>query len=258
MDSKQEQELVRMVQQIAKSEAMQHAGKLYEFGLQNAKAGLLSIAIPQLQATLEVGDPFYSGYALLILANVYKQIKDQPKEFETLKKLISLPVESRRFVDPEGLGIAYLRLGDADSAVTQYSLAIRLNGENVSRMANLAEALLVQGNFEAALAVTNKLVAQASVDHMIVGRILKGACLWFIGQKAEAASEFQFVGDFLVSAGSVPPSLNWDFRDSEHVISRVELPVARSVIEVLRGKTDFATFREKWLQTSGQTQLSHS
>ena len=242
-----------MVRQIAKSEAMQHAGKLYDFAFQSFKSNAFAFAIPQLQATIEVGDPLYLASALWLLALTYRRLKDRENERDVLSKILSLPPETRRFVGPEELGIAHMRLGDANAAAVQYSLAIRFNGETPARLANLAEALLVKGDYGLCLTISDKLVSHPEPQLLIIGRIFKGAALWFTGQKKDALAEFQFVGSYLVSVGGIPPNLTWDFGDSERVLNRVESPVAESVLKVLRGKIDFATFRQGWVGTAVAT-----
>jgi tetratricopeptide (TPR) repeat protein len=247
MDPKREELLIEMVQQIAKSEAMQHAGRLYEIALNSYKSGLIAVAVSQLQAAIEIGDPFYVANALWSLAVAYRHLQDKRNETATLERILSLPPESRRFIDPENLGVAHLRIGDARSAVNQYLRAISANGRSISRSANLTEALLVEGDYVQCLEIANTLVSTAEPQYMLVGRIFKGAALWFLDKKDEARTEFQFVGDFLVSAGGIIPGFRWDFSDSEQALSRLDSPQVRSILALLSGKIDFATFRQNWM-----------
>ena len=244
------EELIKLkdlVQRIASNQTMEQAGKLYDHGLANYKSSNYSVSMAQFQAVIETGDPYYMPSAVWMVYTLHRQFKDRPNELATLKRFVSLPPESSRFIDPENLGIAYIKLGDAANAVKHYSLAIKQNGETPARIANLAEAYLVSGDYRNSLELADKLVTQNEVKYLLLGRVFKGASLWFMGQHPQALSEFQFIGSFLASTGGLPANFSWDFRDSAQILDRIESPVIRSVVEVLSGRANFDTFRQSWL-----------
>ena len=251
MDTRQFEEIQRLrkpLEQIASSAAMAMCKMLYELGHAYFQNGNMALSIATLTAASDGGDPFYSATALTLLAQTYRRVQDDAKEMEIYERIVDLPQNFKRFIDPVFLGIVYTRVGKLENARECYGYAHQLSPENLLIEENLAEVLILLGDLPEGLRLAEKLQARPEPRIFLVGRMVKGLGLYLLGQREHATEEFRWVAQYLISQGAVPNDFAWDFRDALKLWNGVDLRIARLVVQVLDRKISFEDFRRGWVE----------
>jgi len=202
-----------------------------------------------MEAVAEIGDPFHTAQALLVLLDVYKKTENPEREGEILKRIVSLPDREKRFISLANLAIAYQKSGLLDDAKQAY-LALQGfgAGEDPGFQANLAELLLLRGELREAAPLIEKLLSRPEPRYVVIGRLMKALCLFLEGRGPGAEEEIKWLGQYLLSMSGMPPDLAWDFRDSAQLLDKMKWPEARLVLQMLTKRLGFDQFRDAWLR----------
>jgi tetratricopeptide (TPR) repeat protein len=242
------QKLQGLMGQVAKAAAMSTGKTLFELGYRHFQSAEWAQSIATLKAASEIGDPYYSANALLLLAEAYRRVQDAKKEVETHKRIADLPEEFKQFIDPVSLGIVYTRVGKLENAGERYAYAHQLSPANPIIEENLAELLILRGDLPEALRLSEGLQARPEPRIFLVARILKALSLFLSGQPEHATEEFRWVAQYLMAQGGVPSDFNWDFRDSQKLWDKVDLKIAQLVVQTLKRRISLEEFRRAWLE----------
>ena len=198
-------------------------------------------------AIVEIGDPFHTANALLILLDVYKKIRSSYREEETLRTIASLPDATKGFIFPGNLALVYQKLGLLDQAKEAYINLAALGGsDDPGIQANFTELLLLRGELREAAPFIAKLVNRPEPKNVVIGRLMSAICLVLEGKKSAAEEEIRWLAQFLLSMPGLPRDFAWDFRDSQRLLDRMTWPEAQLVLQALTKEKGFDEFREEW------------
>ncbi|MFZ0960265.1 MAG: hypothetical protein WAO35_05120 [Terriglobia bacterium] len=261
MDTKDFEEIQKLrgqMEKVARAAVMTTSKTLFDLGNSYRQSGQWALGIATLNAAFEVGDPYYSANALIMLAVIYKLVEDAKKEMETYKRIADLPEEFKQFIDPMQLGVAYTRTGRIEDARERYAYAGQLSPGNHIVEENLAELLILQGELQEGLRLAEKLQARPEAKIFLVGRILKALSLSMLGQPQGASEEIRWVAQYLITQGGVPEDFSWDFRDSQKLWDKVDLKIAQLVVQVLSRRISFDEFRRSWIEIQPPATVGHT
>ncbi|SRR6266446_1372865 len=260
----QAQEAFKVVQQsverIANAQVFETSHAMFDLGNYNFKNGNPAVAVALLERVVALDDPFFATQALILLAQVYRGLGNNEKVSEVHRRVLNLPDSYKAFADPSQLGVMLFRSGDMQAARKHYLAALAFNPNDRSLAANYAEFLLIQGDVQECIRQSEKLATLPSPKNQLVGRLMKGAALFMLGDQKAAEAEFQWIADWVISAGALPPDFSWDFSDARQIWQRLNTRSARLVIELLDKKLDVSEFRGEWqtLYPATETSLEKS
>lgn len=248
--STQEQEDIKAIRdaldRLASAQIFETSKAIYDLGWNNYQRENYAMAISLFERIVELDDPFYSTQALFLIANAYRRRGRAQQEIETYKRISKLPQDHKRFADGASMGNALLRIGDSEAAKQHYLSFLNQYGKDASIEANLAEVLLVRAEFKDCVEWSSRLAEGPMASNQIIGRLLKGSALYFLGDRASATEEFRWIANFLLSLGSIPPDFNWDFGDSKVVLDRLDVPEGSLIIQLLSKRLPYQDFAIRW------------
>jgi tetratricopeptide (TPR) repeat protein len=213
---------------------------------QCANAGNVLQAQALCERVIELNDPLFVSEALFTIAINWHRAGRSELEQKSYQRLLDLPPGSRDLVDPLKWGVSLSRSGHTQEAEEHYLKHLSLAPSNANLQGNLAELLLTMTHYSDCINCSNQLIKAPQVEHQIIGRFFKACALFLQGSRAEAATEFQSIGNILISTGQVPPTFAWDFDDSRQTLNRVELAVGALIIGVLDKTLPFPEFTRRW------------
>ncbi len=219
---------------------------MFELGRGYFDNGHYPMAVSLFERTVSLDDSFYSTQALLYIAEAFKRLGRPKQELETYRRIAELPKDRRGLVPAEGMGVALSRTGNLAAAREFYLEYLSKFGDIVSIEANLSELLLVTKEYKECIEYSSRVAARPTPQHQIIGRLLKGAALYFSGDRTGAVAEFRWIGDYLISINSVPGDFSWDFEDSRAVLEKLTVPEGALVFQLLDKKLEFQEFANKW------------
>ena len=225
----------------------EYAKALYDLALNARKTNSSVQAINVLRRLVEMGDPFYTVFALFNLAQCYDNLDHRDLETEVLKSVISLPKEQQLLMNPGWIALCYQRLGELKTAAEIHGEVLKLVPNDTNTIAAIAELSILQGNLEDAETWARMLRERAEPNYQILGRIIAAFVLALRNKDSESASELFWVGQFIISSGSISPGM-WDYSDLQPLTAKLgaNSPAATLLLETLTGRRPVPEFIEAW------------
>jgi hypothetical protein len=119
-------------------------------------------------------------------------------------------------------------------------------------IASLAELALLDHRLEEAEHWARKLRARGEAPYQILGRMIGALVLMLNKRGNEAGKELEWVGQFLISTGSMQLQA-WDYRDLQPMATEIIGPprpgisgMVHSLFDALTGKIPIPQFTEEW------------
>jgi tetratricopeptide (TPR) repeat protein len=238
--------MMELLQNLTSAQIFQTSRAAFEIAQNYHKNRDISLSVSLFERVVEMADPLFATQALFSLADIWKELEYRDKLNETYKRISELPGERTKFADPSSMGVALTRTGQLDRAERHYRDSLSQYPTNLAVQANFAELLLVRSKFEECIKWSSRIAARQSATYQIVGRVFQGSAFYFLGLEPKASEQFQWVGNHLISVGSIPENFGWEFEDSREVLGKIALPAAVIVIQVLDGRMPFPEFVAKW------------
>jgi tetratricopeptide (TPR) repeat protein len=248
------------VARLASAQVFETSRVMFDLGQSNFQNGNPAIAVALLDRVIGLDDPFFATQALMLLVYIYRGLGNNEKLGETYRKILNLPDSHKASADPAQLGVMLFRSGNIQAARNHYLAALTFNPDDKRLASNYTEFLLIQGEAQECIRRAEKLVTLPSPRFQLVGRLMKGAALFMLGDQKAAEVEFQWIANWVIPAGALPPDFSWDFSDARQIWQRLNSRSARLVIELLDRKLDFVQFCSEWqaLHPSAETSLGKS
>jgi lipopolysaccharide biosynthesis regulator YciM len=229
----------------------EYARVLYEHAALITRGPDIVYAARLLERVIELRDPFYTPFALALLESVYKRLGREDLVEQTIRRVTQLAGDQQILLNPAWVASCYQRTGDTKAAKVILATITKLAPEDPLAMASLSEIALVEGHPDQAYVLSESLRRRPEPAFQILGNTLGAVALIFQGLDDGAAKELSWVGQFLVSTGSVPPS-SWDYRDLRDMITTkargVTAAAAVVLLDALAGKISIADFAPRWSQ----------
>lgn len=225
----------------------EYAKELYELAI-NAQRGNNHVhAIRILERLEETGDPFYTPFALALIAQSYNTLGQRDLQTEVFKRVTKLPKEQQLLLHPGWIALCYQKLGDLKTAKEIHEEVLKLTPHDPNTHAALAEISLLQGNLDEAENWAKKLRERAEPHFQILGRIIGAFALALRNKHDESARELLWVGQFLISTGNIPTG-QWDYSDLQPTVAKLgaNSPAAALLQDVLSGRKTLPEFIEAW------------
>src|SRR5882762_10881889 len=122
----------------------EYAERLYKHADNMQKTGDYVYAIRLLEKLVEVADAFFTPFALVRVAQAYKQIGRRDLETEAFIRITRLPHDQQRLVKPTFLAYSYQRVGNFRAAREIHSEILELAPRDMASIAALAELTLLE------------------------------------------------------------------------------------------------------------------
>jgi tetratricopeptide (TPR) repeat protein len=225
----------------------EYAKALYEHAAKMHQSQDLVYAIPLLERVSQLNDPFYSPFALSLLAQSYHKIKREDLEAEVLKRVTALPEDHQVVLNPRWLAFCYERTGNVKMAAVVLLKCIRINPIDPWLNASLAEIYVLDGRLDDAVAIGQDVIQSPEVKFQIVARMIRGFAFALADKHEQSAKEFLWVAQFLISGKTTPPE-TWDYQDLNPLVSKLgpNTRAADLLISVLSGHSTIQEFIRAW------------
>jgi tetratricopeptide (TPR) repeat protein len=223
---------------------------LYDYAVNVSRGQDTVHAIGLLERLVEIGDPFYTPFALSLLAQNYKKLGRDDLEMQTRKRVTKLPKDQQLLLHPSWVAACYQKNGDLKAAGDILAQILKLTPHDPDIAAGVAEISLIEGNPDKALALTEALRQRAEPGYQILGRTIGAFAYALRGEYEQSARELSWIGQFLISSGSVPIG-QWDYRDLKESLASKMGPNARAanlLLDALTGKKPLADFAPAWAE----------
>jgi len=206
---------------------------------------------PLLEKTVALGHPYYTAFALSLLADAYKKVGRADLELETFARIVALPLDQKALIDPRWAATCYQKLGDYPSAHAVLSEALKIVPNEPDMIAALCEVSLFGGNFDEVDELAKNLSERPVPKYQILGRLMEAFGLALRGRHDESAKILQWIGQYVIAGRVIPPE-TWDYRDLRQLLDKMgtSAPVAGLVLDVLSGKNNPAEFARLWNQNA--------
>lgn len=229
----------------------EHAKALYDLATVSQSAGNHVHAIRVAGKLVEINEPFYTPFALALQMRSYALLGRGDLAIETGKRVIRLPEEQQRLLNPSFLSLCYQRSGDIKRAKEIYTETFELTPDDPSVVAALAELSLLDGSPKEAEHWASKLRGRAEPKFQILGRVIGALVLLLNNKPDEAGRELHWVAQFI--SGGTFQLQDWDYRDLQPVALKTAGPprpgipgMVHSLFDALTGKIPIAQFVEEW------------
>jgi tetratricopeptide (TPR) repeat protein len=225
----------------------EHADALYNHATNMEKARDYVYAIRLLERLVEIDDPFYTPFALVRIAQNYKQIGRLDLEAEAFTRITRLPPEQQRLVKPGLLALCYQRVGNLGAARKIHGEILVLTPHDPGSVAALAELFVLEGNPVEAERHATELRESPEPAYQILGRLIAAFVLAFRDMHDAAGKELYWVGQFLISSGNVPLG-TWDYGDLQPLTAKTgrNAKAFNTILDVLNGNMALPEFIEQW------------
>src|SRR5882762_10274906 len=227
----------------------EYAKALYEFAVAVGRGPDTPYAIRLFEKLTEIGDPFYTPFALTFLDANYRKLGLNDLELRTMKRATLLPNDQQILLSPGWLATCYQKTGDFKGARDVLAQILSLSPHEPYAISALAELSLLEGNSDQTEAYATELQQRAEPQYQILGRIFRAFALALRNRHDDAAKELSWVGQFLISSASIPPG-TWDYRDVQPVVAKTG-PNARAfglLLDTLMGKISLQEFTPAWAE----------
>jgi tetratricopeptide (TPR) repeat protein len=230
----------------------EHARLLYDLATNSQRTGNFVHTIQVTEKLVEINEPFYTPFALAAQSQCYNTLGRRDLETATFKRISGLPEEQQRLLNPAYLALCYQRIGDLKRAKKINTEILELTPNDPSVIAALAELSLLEHRPEEAEHWASKLRARGEAPYQILGRMIGALVLILNRRDDEAGKELEWVGQFLMSTGSVQLQA-WDYRDLQPMATEITGPprpgisgMFHSLFDALTGKISVPQFTEEW------------
>jgi len=233
---------------MANEDTPEYAKALYDHAAGVSRGPDLVYAIQLLEKLADLRDPFYTAFALALVEQTYKRLGRDDLVQKTIKRVTQLPKNQQLLLNPAWLASCYQRTGDLTAAKTILAEVRQLAPEEPLAAAALSEIALAEGHPEQAYVLSDPLRRRPEPPLQILGKTLGAVALSFQDLNESAAKELSWVGQFLISSGSIPPTA-WDYRDLQRLMAKrtgVVAAAALVLLDALTGKIPIADFAQQW------------
>jgi tetratricopeptide (TPR) repeat protein len=206
-------------------------------------------AIRLFEGVVEASEPFYIAFALAGISQCYNELGHRDLETQTFKRITKLPKQQQLLLNPGWLALCYQKSGDLKEAENIHLEILQLAPSDPKSISALAEIYALTGNFAEAEARARELQQSAEPQYQILGRLVYAFALSVSGRYEEAVRDLSWVGQFLVSSGSIPAG-TWDYRDLQPLVEKTG-PNAKTfqfLLDAMQGKIPFAEFTSRWAE----------
>lgn len=233
----------------------EHAKALYDFANKVQVGKDFVYAVRLLERLAEMGDPYYTPFALSQIAQCYSQLGHRDRATVALARITKLPRDQQRLLHPGRVAYAYQRVGDFRAGRELHSEILELTPHALASVAAIGELCLLEGDPGGAEGPAAELRESPDPGYQVLGRIIGAFALALKGKHEAAEKELSWVGEFLVSSGSVPGGV-WDYRDLEPLADKTgsNAKVFGLIFGLLTSKSSFAVFIEAWRGSSAAVQ----
>jgi hypothetical protein len=226
----------------------EYAKALYDHAAVISRGPDFIYAAQLLERLAGLRDPFYTAFALALLEQTYKRLGREDLVKGILKRVIELPKDQQLLLNPSWVASCYQRIGDLKGAKAILAGITQLAPEEPLAAAALAEIALAEGHPDQAYVLSEPLRRRPEPPLQILGKTLGAAALIFQGRNEAAANELSWVGQFLISSGSIPPGA-WDYRDLRELLAKGTggtVAAALVLLDALTGKVPIPEFAQQW------------
>lgn len=220
-----------------------HAAALHGFasGVHNTRDYVYSVRL--LEVEVSIGDPFYTPFALALLADCYRKLDKQELETRSLIRIIQLPRDQQELLNPRFLSACYQKAGDFKNAARILQQMLDLKADDPGTMAGLIEISLFEGDPEAAVVKSLLIKVRPEPGYQVLGRVLGAFAYGLQGQTDRAALDLVAAGQLIGSIGAIPGE-SWDYRDLYSLVPKMgpNEKAARLLLDALNGKVSIPEF----------------
>jgi tetratricopeptide (TPR) repeat protein len=234
-------------EEIMPNEPTGYAKDLYELATTIYKSQNFVYAIRLLKRLWQLDDPFYTPFALALLAQSYNKIGREDLETEIFVAVTKLPETQQLLLNPGWVSACQLRAGNPTLAASILIDALKISPKEPTLISGLAEIDILGGRFAEASALIEGFRERPEPKFQILARMMRGVILALTQQPQESAKDFLWVGQFLISNGGVPPDM-WDYRDLRRLGERLgqNAKTAGILFDFFTGKITFQEFSRMW------------
>ena len=228
----------------------EYSKALYDHAASVARSPEQLYAAQLLEKLVSVGDEFYTAFALALLEQTYKRLNRTDLVKQTILRVTNLPSSQQQLLNPIWVASCYQRLGNFTKAREILTTVRQLTPEDPYSAASLAEMSLLEDKPQDVLSLASPLCQRPEPAYQLLGRMLSTAAYLSQGQLDLAAKELSWAGEYLSSAGSIPPAL-WDYSEIQQFVTRIPgnlSGVAQLILQTLSGMVPIASFPQFWSQ----------
>jgi len=233
---------------MANENTPEYVKALYDHAVGVSRGADMVYAARLLERLADLGDPFYTAFALAMLEQTYKRLGREDLVERTLKRVTDLPKNQQLLLNPAWVASCYQRTGDLKTAKEILAAITQLAPEEPLAAGALAEIALAEGRYDQAYVLSEPLRHRPEPPLQILGRTVGALALIFQGLNDEAAKELSWVAQFLISSGGIP-SGPWDYRDLQKLMTKATgatAAAAQVLLNALTGKVSIADFAQQW------------
>jgi|SRR5208282_2584435 len=210
-------------------------------------------AIQLLERVAASGHPFYTPFALSTLADQYRKLGKNELELGAYGRIVEMPEEQRKLLNPKFVAACYVKVGDLKSADAILRAQLDLTRDDPALLAAIGELRLFDGLFESAEAPAEKLILRGEPGYQVLGRLIKGLSLALRGNHEAAMQELQLVGQSLTANAGLGGV--WDYRDMQKFAGKLgpSARVADPLFRALIAGTPPQDFARAWAELTAPT-----
>jgi tetratricopeptide (TPR) repeat protein len=229
----------------------EHAKALFDFVSFVNRGQDTVYSVRLLERLAEIGDPFYTPFALSLLDANYRKLGRNDLELQTQKRVTLLPKDQQILLNPAWVAACYQKTGDFKTARELLGEILSLSPDEPSAIAALAEISLLTNNAGDAQARSAQLQRRPEPNYQILGHLFSALALHLTGHAAESAKELNWIRQFIISAGNVPPGA-WDYRDLHPLLPKMgtNANAASALLDVLSGRIALPEFAKAWTEVA--------
>ena len=225
----------------------ERAKELYSLAVNAQRAKNFVYAVQLFESLIEADDAFYTPFALAGIAQCYYDLDRRDLLTGTFKRVTQLPKQQQLLLNPGWLALCYQRSGEIREAKIIHGKILELSPHDPMSISAIAELSLIEGDLDQTEAIALKLQQRAEPYLQILGRILRAFALALRSRNDEAATELSWVGQFMISSGSIPVGV-WDYSDLQPLVAKTgaNIKPLQLLFDALSGRISLPAFTPIW------------
>jgi hypothetical protein len=242
---------------MAHALTFEHMKEIYALAVNAQRSRNWVYSIRLFEFLVEAGDPFYTPFALGGISQSYVALSRLDLQAAILKLVTQLPAEQQYLLNPGWVAFCYQRSGDLEAAMRIHLEILKVAPHEGESISALAELSLLAGRIDDAEAFAVKLQQRGEPHFQILARIVRAFALAFRNEQDEALRELRWVGQFLISSGSIPVGA-WDYGDLQPLIAKTgpNATIFQVLFDALSGKISLPEFADLWAKV-GSSEPRH-